>query len=163
VDTSVDVTELLTTLTDRYRATTGGRPLHLRSEPGLSVHGDATALGQILTNLLDNAARHGAGPITVQADTVDAAVRIVVHDQGPGIDPGFLPHAAERFTRADTARTTLGAGLGLSLVDTIITTHHGELRICSRGRHHRATRRFDHDCEHPTRGTTITVLIPSPC
>jgi two-component system OmpR family sensor kinase len=158
-ETSVDVTELLTTLTDRYRATTAGRPLHLQVEAGLLVHGDAAALGQVLTNLLDNAVRHGAGPITVHADTLGAVVRIVVHDGGPGIDPGFLPHATERFTRADTARTTPGTGLGLSLVDAIVTAHHGQLRLCSRGIHHRTSTRFDHDCEHPTGGTTITVLI----
>ncbi|MEV8507674.1 ATP-binding protein [Actinoplanes sp. NPDC051475] len=162
-DTSVDVTELLATITDRYRATTAGRLLHVQVAPGLLVHGDAAALGQTLTNLFDNAVRHGAGPITVHADTLGAAVRIVVHDEGPGIEPGFLPHATERFTRADTARTTPGTGLGLSLVDAIVTAHHGELRICSRGLHHRTARRFDHDCEHPTSGTTITVLISSSC
>jgi len=163
--TSVDATALLTTLTSRYRTTTTttGRPLHLQVAPGLLVPGDAAALGQIVTNLLDNAVRHGTGPITMHADTVDGAVRIVVHDGGPGIEAGFLPHTTERFTRADTARTTPGTGLGLSLVDAIVTAHHGELRICSRGIHHRTSRRFDHDCEHPTGGTTVTVLLASPC
>ena len=82
-----------------------------------------------------------------------------MHDHGTGIDPGFLPRAAERFSRADTARTTPGTGLGQSLVDAIVTAHHGELRICSHGAHHRTTRRFDVGCDHPTAGTTITMLI----
>ncbi|MEU4221226.1 HAMP domain-containing sensor histidine kinase [Actinoplanes sp. NPDC026623] len=133
-DTSIDVTELLTTLTNRYRPTTD-RPLHLQVAPGLLVHGNAAALGQILTNLLDNAVRHGGGPITVRVDTVDGAVRVVVHDDGPGIDPGFLPYATERFTRADTARTTPGAGLGLALVDTIVRGYGGQLLICSKTQH----------------------------
>jgi signal transduction histidine kinase len=159
---SVDVTELLTTLTSRYRPATGGRPLHLQVAPGLLVPGDAAALGQILTNLLDNAVRHGAGPITVHADTSDAGVRIVVHDEGPGINPGFLPHATERFARADTARTTPGAGLGLALVDTIVRGHSGQMLICSYTLHHPTTGDGPTapTCIHPPTGTTVTVLLP---
>ncbi|MBA3907904.1 MAG: HAMP domain-containing histidine kinase, partial [Pseudonocardiales bacterium] len=123
---------------------------------------DTAALGQILTNLLDNAVRHGAGPITVHADRVDAGIRIVVHDDGPGIDPDFLPHATERFARADTARATPGAGLGLALVDTIVRGHSGQLLICSNTLHHPmiSGSRAAPSCSHPLTGTAVTVLLP---
>jgi two-component system OmpR family sensor kinase len=66
----------------------------------------------------------------------------------------FLPHAAERFARADTARTTPGTGLGLSLVDA----HHGYLWWCSGTTHHRR-QSVPVPCTHPGTGTTVTVLL----
>jgi NAD(P)-dependent dehydrogenase (short-subunit alcohol dehydrogenase family) len=48
-----------------------------------------------------------------------------VHDHGPGFDPAFLPHAFERFTRADAARTAGGSGLGLAIVATLTRRNHG--------------------------------------
>ncbi|MBM0225833.1 ATP-binding protein [Micromonospora sp. ATA51] len=156
----VDLSELLTGLVGRYRATTG-EAVHATVAVGLTVRGDATGLGRVVTNLLDNAVRYGAPPITVAAGLVDGLIRVTVHDDGPGMSPQFLPHAAERFCRADTARTTPGTGLGLSLVEAIVRAHHGELRICSAGVHHRTDSRFDLPCDHPTTGTTITLLLPS--
>ena len=160
---AVDLTALLTGLVDRYRATVGAGPdgLRCQAESELTVRGDATRLGQIVTNLLDNAIRHGALPITLTAARAEDLIRIMVHDTGAGIDREFLPHATERFRRADTARTSPGTGLGLSLVETIVRAHHGELRICSAGIHHRVDLRFDVPCDHPAPGTTVTALLPA--
>jgi len=86
-----------------------------------------------------------------------------VHDQGAGIDAGFLTHAAERFRQAESSRAGPGAGLGLSLVDAILAAHRGQLRICSAGRHHQqptsdsALARVP--CAHPADGTTISLLL----
>ena len=124
--------------------------------------GDTQRLRQILTNLLDNAVRHGTGTITIHARRSDAAVRIAVHDDGPGIDPAFLPHATERFARADTARTSPGAGLGLSLLETIVRGHQGQMLICSHTLHHAVLDGGSAApaCIHPEAGTTVTVLLP---
>ncbi|WP_433320383.1 ATP-binding protein [Micromonospora chersina] len=161
---TVDLTALLTDLVGRYRTSAGAEMdvLHRQVEPGLTVRGDATRLGRAVTNLLDNASRYGAPPITVTAYRIDDLVRVSVHDSGAGMDRGFLPHATERFRRADPARTSRGTGLGLSIVDAIVHTHHGELRICSAGIHQRFHPRFDVPCEHPPHGTTVTVLLPAP-
>ncbi|WP_319460683.1 ATP-binding protein [Micromonospora sp. RTP1Z1] len=156
----VDLSELLTGLVERYRTTTG-EALHGEIAARLTVRGNATGLGRVVTNLLDNAVQYGAPPVTVAAAPVDGLVRLTVHDEGPGMSPEFLPHAAERFSRADTARTSPGTGLGLSLVEAIVGAHHGELRICSAGAHHRTMTRFDVPCDHPTHGTTITVMMPA--
>jgi signal transduction histidine kinase len=157
----VDLRDLLTDTIARYQiATRDSRvTLHSRTATALLVRGDATRLEQVVTNLLDNAARHGGPPITAAAERTADLIRLTVHDHGTGMDPDFLPRATERFSRADTARTTPGTGLGLSLVDAIVTAHHGELRICSQGAHHRTTSRFDVGCDHPATGTTSTVLI----
>ena len=157
----VNLGRLVTDVIARYQLTAGDTrlALHTQAAPALLVRGDATRLEQVITNLLDNAVRHGTAPITATADRTAEVIRLTVHDTGSGMDPNFLPRATERFSRADTARTTSGTGLGLSLVDAIVTAHHGELRICAHGVHHRTTSRFDVGCEHPTAGTTITVLL----
>jgi two-component system OmpR family sensor kinase len=159
----VDLQELLAGLVSRYRSAVpdAAPKLQVEAAADLTVRGDATRLEQVITNLLDNAARHGAPPVTVTAERIAGLIRVTVHDRGAGMDPDFLPRAADRFSRADTARTTSGTGLGLSLVDATVTAHHGELRICSRGVHHRSTERFDLACSHPDVGTTITVLLPT--
>lgn len=159
---TVDLTALVTNLVDRYRTSTGADPDTLRchAESGLTVRGDPTRLGRAITNLIDNATRYGTPPISVTAEHVDTLVRITVHDTGPGMSPAFLPHAVERFRRADTARTSPGTGLGLPIVDAIVRAHHGELRICSAGAHHRVNPRFDVPCQHEPRGTTLTMLLP---
>jgi signal transduction histidine kinase len=157
----VDLGRLVTDLVARYQVTAGDTGMAVHSQPSLIllVRGDATRLEQVVTNLLDNAVQHGAPPITASVDRTADVIRLTVHDHGLGMDPDFLPRAVERFSRADTARATPGTGLGLSLVDAIVTAHHGELRICSHGIHHHTTRRFDLSCDHPGGGTIITVLI----
>jgi signal transduction histidine kinase len=157
----LNVADLLTDLVGRYRTVSAPTLVALRADDptALTVRADPTRLHQIVTNLLDNALRHGRPPITVSVDRIGDVVRLSVHDDGPGMAPDFLPHASERFSRADTARTSPGTGLGLSLVDAIVNAHHGELRICSGPAHHRAHNRFDIACAHPPTGTTVTVLL----
>jgi signal transduction histidine kinase len=75
--------------------------------------------------LLDNALRHGRGDITLLAATNDDRLRMSVADQGPGFPPEFLPHAFDRFTRAESSRTTPGSGLGLALVAAVAASHDG--------------------------------------
>lgn len=135
---------------------------HVRTEhhgPALAA-ADPDRLRQVLTNLLDNAARHGRPPVTVTTGRDGDAVFVRVHDHGDGMDPSFLTRATARFTRADAARTTPGTGLGLALVEAIVHAHRGRLRLCSNGTHHL---RGDDEmtCDHPTEGTTVTVLLPA--
>lgn len=104
--------------------------LALPDEP-VEVRGDEQRLHQVVTNLLTNARKHTPPGTTV---TVTASTDgFVVHDDGPGFPPGMLDHAFERFVRADEARTTAGgAGLGLALVDAIISAHGGRVTLTSR-------------------------------
>jgi two-component system OmpR family sensor kinase len=87
-------------------------------------------------------------------------VALGVHDAGPGMPTQFLPHAAERFARADTARTTPVTGLGLSLVDAIVDAHDGYLWWCSGPTHHHRQPILA-PCTHPGTGTTVTILLPA--
>ena len=53
-------------------------------------------------------------------------------DDGPGLPPEFVPHAFERFSRADNGRTGGGSGLGLSIVELIATAHGGRAGVDNR-------------------------------
>ncbi|MEP9361990.1 HAMP domain-containing sensor histidine kinase [Nocardioides sp. CN2-186] len=97
------------------------------------VSGDELRLHQVVTNLLTNARKY-----TPAGTTVTVTVRrdgFAVHDDGPGFPPGLAEHAFERFARGDTARTRgaeVGVGLGLALVEAIVTAHGGRVSLASR-------------------------------
>lgn len=81
----------------------------------LTVWVDPHHLERILVNYLNNAGRHGAGPIVVTARADGGMVDVAVRDSGPGVPAEFVPRLFTRFARAHGS-TTLGTGLGLSIV-----------------------------------------------
>ena len=119
--------DLFETLIERFgsRALNAHRSLEIGEGGNLVVSGDRLRLEQALTSLVDNALRHGAGAVRLSAQRENGAVAIHVTDEGAGFPDDFLPHAFERFSRADASRGRGGAGLGLAIVDTIATAHGG--------------------------------------
>ena len=89
------------------------------------LEADRVRLEAALGNLVANALRHGAPPVRLDAMREDDHVAIRVTDAGPGFPPDFLPHAFDRFARADAARTEPGAGLGLAIVAAVARAHGG--------------------------------------
>jgi signal transduction histidine kinase len=116
----------------RIRARERGRQLVVESSVAPSVAADGSRLEQALSNLVDNAFRHGDGTITLRAAAVNGSVELHVIDDGPGFPAEFVPHAFERFSRADNGRTGGGSGLGLSIVELIATAHGGEAGVGNR-------------------------------
>lgn len=96
---------------------------------GTTVLADRDRLGQILRNLVGNAFTHGGDRVSVavSARGVAEGIELTVADDGPGIPPEHLPHVFERLYRADPsrARSTGGAGLGLSIVRELVRAHGG--------------------------------------
>lgn len=90
-----------------------------------TVDVDPRWLEPAVGTLLDNALRHGTGTILLRAVIRGGRLRLSVSDEGPGFPPGFLPHAFDRFTRAESSRTTPGTGLGLALVAAVAASHDG--------------------------------------
>ncbi len=93
-----------------------------------TVSADATALRQVVSNLVDNAIRHTAagGSVTAFARAEDNGVWIGVRDTGVGITPAHLPRIFERFYRVDAARSRAGGGTGLGLaIVKHLTEAHG--------------------------------------
>ena len=114
----------------RSRAEAAGRSIEAEGD-AIVLNADRLRLEQALGNLVDNALRHGTGAIRLEAVEHDDAVELHVRDEGPGLSPEFLPHAFERFSRADPSRTGNGAGLGLALASAIAEAHGGAARAAA--------------------------------
>jgi two-component system, OmpR family, sensor kinase len=124
----VEVRQLFAAVRSRLGepARAAGRLLVVDDPNGLVVEADPGRLEQALANLVENGLRHGDGEIRLWARATESGVELHVSDAGPGFPPEFLPHAFERFRRADTARSQSGAGLGLAIVDAIAQAHSGQ-------------------------------------
>ena len=106
---------------------------------------DASKLGQVVTNLLSNAMKFGAGrPIEVRVRDAGDAAELRVRDHGIGIDPARQPFVFNRFERAVSSAHYAGLGLGLYIARRIVQAHGGTIRVES----------------EPGHGTTFTVELP---
>jgi signal transduction histidine kinase len=116
------------------------------------VNGDPDRLRQIFINLLDNAVRYTppGSQVTVRVGCDGDRAVASVHDCGPGIPAGDLPHVFERFYRGDRSRRrpddgSSGAGLGLAIVQALVAAHGGTVTIES----------------SESAGTTIRFALPA--
>jgi signal transduction histidine kinase len=100
--------------------------------PTLAVVADHLVLDRIVSNLLINAARYGAEPITLTAESHDSHFRIVVEDNGAGVPEDVRSQLFERFARSESA--PLGSGLGLAIARTYARAHGGDLVYDQRDR-----------------------------
>jgi signal transduction histidine kinase len=95
------------------------------------VRGDAQALQRVLTNLLDNALRHGRAHVGVTTARVNGTVTVEVVDDGPGFDAADLPHVFEPLFRGDRARSGSHAGLGLAIARRLARAHGGDVEAAN--------------------------------
>jgi heavy metal sensor kinase len=102
---------------------------------GVWVEGDRARLKQVVVNLLDNAIKYTpeGGEVVLAVNTIDSKAVLEVADNGVGIPADALPRIFDRFFRVDKARSRElgGAGLGLSIVKSICTAHHGHVEASS--------------------------------
>jgi signal transduction histidine kinase len=89
----------------------------------------APALERVLTNLLQNALTHGRPPVEVIVRRDGARTVIEVADAGPGLPAELVGRATRRFHRAPEARSRPGAGLGLAIVEQLVSAAGGELLL----------------------------------
>ena len=116
----------------RTRAVERGRQITVEAPQGPTLVADVARVEQALSNLVENALRHGEGPIALRASTEADRVELHVLDEGRGLPAEFLSRAFERFTRAQRGRTGYGSGLGLSIVQMIGVAHGGGAAIVNR-------------------------------
>jgi len=129
----LDLAALLADAAELYGAAAEarGQTLETALPPRLDIAGDRDLLLQAVANLLDNAVKFApaGGTVRLAARPWLRGAEITVEDDGPGLSPADRARAGERFFRADTARTTPGSGLGLSLVQAVAHLHGGELAL----------------------------------
>jgi two-component system OmpR family sensor kinase len=136
-----DTVDLLDVVTDaahdaRVLAPDRTVDLDVRGDQAAVVVGDEARLRQVVTNLVSNALTHTptGTPVALTLDTVagsPGAVRVGVHDRGPGLSAEDQARVFERFYRADRSRTRAagGTGLGLSIVAALVAAHGGRVSV----------------------------------
>ena len=97
--------------------------------PPVSV--DAIFIDQVVTNLLENAARHSPndGVVRIHIGLADAGVRVRISDEGPGIPAEQREKVFEAFYRGRVEPERPGSGLGLAIVRAIVTAHGGTIWV----------------------------------
>ncbi len=121
-----DLAELYDVMTEE-----GEHTFEAHIERGLDIMGNRQIIAQGITNLLDNAVKYtpSGGHITLTAVQRGENIHVSVGDNGHGIPPDKRDEVLKRFVRLDSARSTPGNGLGLSLVSAIVALHNGSLQL----------------------------------
>lgn len=151
----IDLVELMEGLTGEAAALAEAKGLSFEARLGPAagvVTGDRRRLGQAVLNLLRNAVQFtaGGGRVLLVADGDAAEARIVVSDDGPGIDPADQTRIFDRFQRSAERRAggmedgAAGIGLGLPLARQFVEAHGGTITLQS----------------EPGVGSTFTIALP---
>jgi PAS domain S-box-containing protein len=135
---SVDVGAVARDCLEEIRAIAADRDIQVISDIAAALpdcHGDRRSIRQIITNLLSNAVKYNVvgGKVTLSAREADGNVEIVIDDTGSGIPADMLSEILKPFTRVDGDPMVAneGAGLGLSIVQSLIEAHGGALTFDS--------------------------------
>jgi two-component system heavy metal sensor histidine kinase CusS len=132
---AVAVDDLLREVVGNMQLVAGekGVTLSLEENPPCRLPGDRGQLRRVFYNLLDNAIKYtgASGQVTVGSQVADGRLSVVVADTGVGIAPEHLPRVFDRFYRVDPSRAAdgEGAGLGLSICQSIVKALGGSIRL----------------------------------
>jgi signal transduction histidine kinase/CheY-like chemotaxis protein len=148
----LDLNAIVTGAVEQVRALIDARrhalTLQLSGEP-VHVTGDRTRLVQVVSNLLNNAAKYtpSGGSITLKVAAHEDSASVSVRDNGVGIPSDVLPYVFDLFTQAERTpdRSQGGLGIGLALVKSLVALHGGTVRAHSEG---------------PQQGSEFVVSLP---
>ncbi|MFL5345126.1 MAG: GAF domain-containing protein [Hyalangium sp.] len=143
----VDLSAVVREVASRFeaQAAQAHAPIHVAADGPLVGRWDRLRLEQIVTNLLSNALKYGAGhPVAVDTRVIGAHAQLTVRDEGIGIAPEALPRIFGRFERAVSERHYGGLGLGLYITRQIVVALGGTVHVESL----------------PGQGATFTVELP---
>ena len=112
------------------QATRSGCAVSVKAPAALSGHWDRFRIEQVITNLLTNAFKYGAGkPVEVDVEATDTTARLRVRDHGTGIAPDDAERIFERFERVATGHHRKSLGVGLYIARQVIDAHSGVVRV----------------------------------
>jgi len=134
--TDVDLSSLLHEAVTSSLAAGPNYPITTDIADGVHTQGDADKIYQVITNLLANARAHtpSGTQIHIAAHSDESGCYVTVSDQGPGLSPEDQVRIFERFYRVDSSRQRSGSdgsGLGLSIVEEVMTAHGGTVSVAS--------------------------------
>ena len=145
MDVLAEIDEAVYMLKERA-VSEGKHLLYDDPEDMLVIYGDKNRLKQVFLNIIDNALKYtpegGMIGVQVYRDYKENAVRIIIADNGCGINPEDLPKVKDKFYKAN--QKINGSGIGLAVADEIIKMHKGTLELES----------------SPAVGTTVTISLP---
>jgi two-component system OmpR family sensor kinase len=144
----VDLNEVVVESIRAARAVAPAWPVSLRASDVVVVSGDGRRLRQVFDNILTNVSSHtpAGTATTITIDVDDDWAVVTVSDNGPGMTSERARRIFERFYRVDASRSRSsgGSGLGMAIVDALITAHNGKIRVDT----------------VPGRGLAITISLP---
>jgi len=111
-----------------------GNRIALRADGTVTAHLDSLRFDQVVTNLISNAVKYGAGKpieVVIAQDRAANLAHLEVIDRGPGIDPAMREKIFEPFQRAASTEPIPGLGLGLYVVKLIVESHGGRIAVDS--------------------------------
>ena len=144
--TSIDGRSEVAKIASFYEAVAEEQQVTITCAGDGSIYADPILFGRAVSNLVENALRFtpAGGRIEISIETNSAESKVSVSDTGCGIAKEHLPRVFDRFYRVDPSRSSVGAGLGLSLVKSITDLHGGSATVKS----------------EINRGTIVTVTFP---
>ena len=125
-----DLNAIARELCDRYARAAKAVNLRPGMLPPLTLR--PLAIQRLISNLVENALRHGGGQVEVATTTAGENAVLEVLDRGPGIPPAEADRMLQPFTRLNAARSGAGTGLGLAIVDRIARLHGGSVQLLAR-------------------------------
>jgi signal transduction histidine kinase len=130
---TVNLGEIATEVAELFDAAAegkGGR-VEVLGDKAVRVGADRDLLFDALSNVVDNAIKHGreGGVVIIHLDQKDSKAILSVSDDGPGIPSEQFEHVFKRFYRLERSRSTPGNGLGLSLVAAVARLHGASIRL----------------------------------
>jgi heavy metal sensor kinase len=132
-----DLAELASTTADQMSLLAEDKNITVvcDSSAAVTVQGDRARMKQVVVNLLDNAIKYtpNGGQVHLRIGCEDGCAVLDIADEGIGIPAEALPHVFKRFYRVDGSRSRDqgGAGLGLSIVESICTAHGAHVEVMS--------------------------------
>jgi signal transduction histidine kinase len=108
-----------------------GSRLEVRGGEPIEILGDRDLLFDAISNLVDNAIKHGRerGFVSIRTDCHEEGAVLAISDDGPGVPPNETDLIFRRFYRSEKSRCTPGNGLGLSLVAAVARVHGANIKL----------------------------------